>query len=106
MIDIVSKLLSDKGPQLISSLQEQGFSLDQAEKFLPEAGKQVFDLVTSGNIDTDSILGKIDIASLANVVGADNNLISNGLQSILPSLVEYLGAGGIGGMLGSFKKLF
>ena len=100
MMDFISGFITDKGSELISTLIDLGFSQDQAEQFLPEAGKNVMSLIGEGQTDIDSILDNINISALAEKIGIDSSLVSNGLKSILPTLLEKLGSKGVGGLLG------
>jgi len=99
-MDLISDFITDKGSELISTLIDLGFSQDQAEQFLPEAGKNVMSLIGEGQTDIDSILDNINISALAEKIGIDSSLVSNGLKSILPTLLEKLGSKGVGGLLG------
>jgi hypothetical protein len=107
-MELISKLISEHGSELIASLTGKGFSQEQAERFLPEAGNSVADAVSglSGLPDADSILGKIDIGALAQKTGIDSSLVSNGLSALVPMLLSRLGGGGLGGLMGKVGKLF
>ncbi len=118
-MDIIKNLLSGQSEELSSLLAEKGFSLDEAGRFLPEAGQSVSDaaseagagLLTSDS-PIDALLENIDIAALAEKVGIAPELAEQGLQALLPAVTEALGGeegalsslmeGGIGGVLKRF----
>jgi len=109
-MEMITNLLSGQGAELISKLVGNGFSQEQAEGFLPQAASSVMSAMSNGD-GADSILEKIDIASLAEKVNLDSSMVSNGLQAIIPALLEKVGiehfdVGGLGDMLGSVKKFF
>ena len=105
-MDILGTLLNDKGSELLSGLVSSGFSQEQADKFLPEAGSSVMSLLGEGDLDIAAILEKIDIAALAEKVGIDSSLAQAGLEKILPMLMEQLGGSDLGNIMGKMKSLF
>lgn len=108
MDTIINALIKGKGSDLLSGLVGSGFTQDQAEKFLPEAGKSISGALSGGESvsDTDSILSKIDIASLAAKVGIDSSMATKGLKSLIPLILSKLGGESLGGMLGKAKGFF
>ena len=124
-MDMLKDLLANHSSELIDSLSESGFSVEQAQEFIPEAGQGVKDALSGGDVvsllsgDTDSILSllmeKVDIAAIAERAGLDEAMVSNGLEVLIPQVVEifknegggwssFLG-GGEGGLLGSITNL-
>ena len=109
----IQQLITQLAPTLLAKLQETGFSTDQAEQFLPEAGESIAGNVGAGDLvsllaggdPVAAILEKVDIGALASKLGIDSGLATQGLQSILPQLVEGLKSEGGGGLLGSAAKL-
>ena len=124
-MDMLKDLLANHSSELIDSLSESGFSVEQAQDFLPEAGQGVKDALSGGDVvsllssDTDSIVSllmeKVDIAAIAERVGLDEAMVSNGLEVLIPKVVEIFeneGGGlssllssGEGGLLGGIAKL-
>ena len=114
-MDILKNMLGgSQGADLLSTLTGAGFSAEQAEKFLPAASESVMqaasgmDLGGAGDM-VNSLLQNIDIQSLADKVGLDPSMVTNGLTALLPQLIEMLkgdglssllGGGGLGGLLG------
>jgi len=113
-MEILSKLISEKSSELVSSLVNGGFTKEQAENFLPVAGKSVINtidgrsglnlnnlsnLLASGQ--TDSLLEKIDITDLASKTGLEASLIYNGFHSLLPTLMKLLKRNGSEHFLGN-----
>lgn len=129
-MDFLKQLIGDRASQLTASLAGEGFSAEQAQRFLPEAGESVKTaIVNSGGLDLNSdqdsmissLLNKIDIGALAGRTGLNASLVTKGLGSILPTLLsavkDKLGSGGdllallAGGgdasnMLGKLKSFF
>jgi hypothetical protein len=128
-MEILNNLISKHGSSLISTLTESGFTIDQAQQFLPEATQGMSDAISGGGMSellsggdeggiASTIMSKIDIESIASKVGIDASLASNGLTALIPKVLAMLnteggglsslldsgaGGGGIGGMVG---KLF
>lgn len=112
-MDFLNEILKDKGAEMASALTSKaGFSADQAEKFVPEAGSSAVEalkskassldmenLASPGNIS--SILGGIDIGALAGKVGVTADQGSKGLTTMLPMLLGLMGskAKGMAGMM-------
>ncbi len=107
-MDILQSIIGDKAGELVSGLVGQGFSQEQAENFLPEAGSSIVSAFkeSGDNADADSILGNIDLSAIASKLGIDSNLVDQGMKFILPSILGQLGGSGVGGMLGKIKTLF
>ena len=108
MMNILSTLLSDKATDLVSGLIKNGFTKEQAEKFLPEAGEKLMSAMDNNEseMDADSILGKIDIGSLASKIGIENSLASTGLQQLIPVILGQLGGSELGGLASKVKSFF
>lgn len=129
-MSLIDEFMAANGSKLVSQLTASGFSLEQAQKFLPDAGRQLITALQKGDIDllkaaTDrdglsSVLGGLDIASLAARFGVNEEAVRSGLASTLPSLIDFLKknggalAGGLvsglkgnsGGLAGVAKGLF
>jgi hypothetical protein len=113
-MDFLKELISSKGAGLVSELADLGFSAEQAEKFIPEAGGSIVDamqgldlsaLLGSGAAEqTSSLLGHIDIAGLASRLGLDTGLATGGLEKLIPVAMDFLkdnpAAAGVLGLLG------
>jgi len=106
----IAGILSSQGPELLKTLEGVGFSADQAEQFLPEAGQQIAGALSGGGLenllgsaDIGTLLERVDVADLASKLGIDGGLVGSGLNAILPQIMEALKgeAGGILGGLGS-----
>ena len=125
--DILRELISNHGSELISALTESGFSRDQAENFLPEAGQGIVDafgdssdLVELLGSDTStvvaSILEKIDTESVASKAGLDESMVNSGFSALIPKvlaifkseggvLASLIGGEGGRGLLGGLNSL-
>lgn len=108
-MDILKSMIGDKTMGvLVSGLIGRGFTRDQAERFLPEAGSNVIASLqdeTSGS-DVSSILGSIDIDNLASNIGIDSSMVSNGLKYIIPGLMDQVDGNAVGSILGKVKSYF
>ncbi len=124
-MDMLKDLLANHSSELIDSLSESGFTVDQAQEFLPEAGQGVKDALGAGDIvsllgsDTDtvvsSLLEKVDISAIAERLGLDETMVSNGFEVLIPKVLDIfkeqggglssLLGGGEGGLLGGIAKL-
>ena len=124
-MDMLKDLLANHSSELIDALSESGFSVEQAQEFLPEAGQGVKDALSGGDMvsllgnDSDtivsSLLEKMDITAIAERLGLDETMVSNGLEVLIPKVMEiFKGEGGglssllggdEGGLLGSIAKL-
>ncbi|NNF26662.1 MAG: hypothetical protein HKN73_05555 [Gemmatimonadetes bacterium] len=112
-MDFLNAILKEKGAEMVSALTSRaGFSADQAEKFVPEAGSAAVEVLKSnassldmanlaspGNIS--EILGGVDVAALAGRVGITVDQGSKGLTTMLPMLLGLMGskAEGMTGMM-------
>lgn len=102
----ITDLISNNSSTLISSLSNLGFSQEQAEQFLPEAGKNIMTQLTEGNIDTESILKNIDVAAIAEKTGIDPSLAASGVTSLIPDLLAKFKENGVSSILGKVGSFF
>lgn len=129
-MDILNDVIAGKGSEILGALTKQGFNSDNAQNFIKESGSSIMSALESGKVNlgegdiqqkADSIIGNIDIASLASKVGISSDMAQTGLGTIVPiimnALQDKLGdASGImsllgnsdnaGGLLGAVKKFF
>ncbi len=129
-MDILNDIIGDKGAEILSALTQQGFSADKAKSFISESGGSIMTALNTGNVDlteadvqqkSDSIIGNIDIASLASKVGISSEMTQKGLATVVPlimsavqnklgdtsGLMSLLGNSDAGaGLLGNIKKFF
>ena len=108
-MDILQSVIGDKtAGVLISGLIGRGFTKEQAENFLPEAGSSVISAFkdNGGNSDTGSIIGNIDLTAIASKVGIGSNLVNDGMKYIIPNILSQLGGDGMGSVLGKIKSFF
>ncbi len=125
--DILRDLISNHSAELISTLTESGFSRDQAENFLPEAGQGIVDafgdssqlielLGSDTNTVVASILEKIDIGGVASKAGLDESMVNTGFSALIPKvfaifkdegggLASLIGGEGGSGLWGSLNSL-
>ena len=92
-MDTLSSILGGKTTDvLISALIGRGFTLEQAQNFLPEAGVSVISAFrdNGGTTDPESIRGIIDLAAIATKAGVDSNLLNNGMDYIIPSILSQI----------------
>jgi len=111
MIEMVQKLLADRGPELIQSLvSKAGFSSDEAQSFLPGAAEQVATTLQGGGLDLGELLGgggvaallsKLNAGELAAKTGVDEAKANAGLGELVPSLLAAFKdqSGGADGLL-------
>ena len=125
-MDLLNNLISNHSSELVSTLTDSGFNTEQAENFLPEAGRGVTEALSGGNLSEllggdssalmSTILEKVDIAGIASRLGIDESMVNNGLTALVPKVVEIfqgeggglaslLGGEGAGGLLGGLAKL-
>ena len=117
-MDLLENILKERSGDLLGALTGgAGFSADQAEKFLPEAGSgigrallskatdlDVSDLASKANIG--SIMSGLDVAGLAKAAGVSADQGTRGLNVLLPMILGFIGdraqgAGGLSGLLGA-----
>ncbi len=114
-MDFLKQLIGEKSSELVAGLVEKtGFTVEQAEKFVPAATGSVVEAAQKvENLDpsnlghaTQSIMDKIDISALAQQVGIDKQLAQSGLTALLPNLLQSLQekAGALGGLASMFGK--
>ena len=112
-MEIIKNLISEHGSTLMSTLTESGFTADQAQQFLPEAAQGMSDAISGGGVTellsggdagdmASTIVGKIDIESIASKVGIDSSLASNGLAALIPQVLAMVNTegGGLSSLLG------
>jgi hypothetical protein len=102
-MDALSSIIGGKTTDvLISALIGRGFTPEQAQNFLPEAGVCVISAFrdNEGTTDLQTIRGKIDLAAIAKRAGVDSNLLNNGMDYIIPSILSQIDDGGLVKMLG------
>ena len=96
-MEILKNLISENGPALIDKLQGAGFSIGQANDFLPNFGNAVSAAISSGNLDVsnlnslpdlNAILNCLDIDSLATRTGIDTQNVTDGISQIWPLLSQ------------------
>lgn len=121
-MDFLEGILKERSGDLLGALTGgAGFSAEQAEKFLPEAGSKVGQVIASKASDLDlsdmasasnigAIMSGLDVAGLASKVGVSTEQGTNGLTALLPMLLGFLGdkgkdAGGLLGLLGGGEGL-
>jgi len=100
IMNLIYNLMDKQGSRLIEQLTGAGLNTGQADGFLPDALKSVMGgleqvdvqalLETDTSTQTHSLMDKIDIPSLADNLGGDSGLASNGLQAIIPLVLEFL----------------
>jgi hypothetical protein len=99
-MNLIYNLMDKQGSRLIEQLTGAGLNTEQADGFLPDALKSVMGgleqvdvqalLETDTSTQTNSLMDKIDIPSLADNLGGDSGLASNGLQAIIPLVLGFL----------------
>jgi hypothetical protein len=112
-MEIIKNLISEHGSTLMSTLTESGFTAEQAQQFLPEAAQGMSDAISGGGVSellgggdagdmASTIMGKIDIESIASKVGIDSSLASNGLAALIPKVLAMMNTegGGLSSLLG------
>lgn len=129
-MDILKDIIGDKGAEILAALTEQGFSGDNAQSFIGECGDSIMSALNSGNVElgegdiqaqSNSLIGNIDIASLAQKVGISSEMAQSGLGTIVPIIMSAVqdklgdasgimsllgGAAENSGVLGKIKNLF
>ncbi len=130
-MDIIQSVLTDKAGDLLGALKgDAGYTAEQANAFLPEAGNAVgeamktvapkldmTDLASTPNVG--AILGAVDVSGLARRSGVSAEQGTAGLNALIPmvlgfigqkgldagSLLSLLGIGDDSGALGGLKDL-
>lgn len=115
-MDILNDLLANHSSELTHSLSESGFSAEQAQEFLPEAGQGVKDALSTSDMvallgsDTDSIvttlLEKVDTTTIAERAGLNEAMVNHGLEILIPKAIEIFKkeSGGLSSLLGGISK--
>jgi hypothetical protein len=97
--ELFNDLISNHHADLIDTLVNSGFSLDQANRFLPEAGQGIVeafgdarDLVELVRVDTEtavsSVQSKVDTPSIASKAGVDESMVNKGYAVLIPKVLE------------------
>jgi len=99
-MNLIFNLMGSKSSRLIKQLTGAGFSAEQAQSFLPDALKSLMgglqqanvqDLLNTDNsTQTSSLMDKIDITALAGCLDNDSGLARQGLQAIIPQVLDFL----------------
>ena len=127
-MDLVKQFLDAKGATAISALADAGFNNEQANRFIPEAirdlvgASQTQDLPGLLNADrsqqVSQLLGAVDVSGMAARLGIDTGMAGAGIAAVIPQflglikdqgladLVSMLGKGGMGGVASLAKGLF
>lgn len=101
MTKVIKILIDDKADTMLKDLQDIGFTPDQAGMFLAETSDETlnvlkdnankFGFTTASEIGLISMLmDKIDPAAIGARLGIDSDFAKNGLQTIVPPLVNTL----------------
>lgn len=112
-MDLLAGILKEHSGDLVSKLtRHAGFTDDQAERFVPEAGGAVLKSLKNGGSEVDlespaatersieSLLSGIDAEALASKAGISPAQSLGGLKAILPTLLGLISskAGALGGL--------
>ncbi len=121
-MELMQNIMADKATDLLGALTgKAGYTTEQADRFLPEAGTAVGSALSAQASELDladpasasnigAVLNSVDVASLANRTGVSAEQSVAGLNALLPMLLGFLGerAGGASGLLallGSGKSI-
>ena len=110
-MDLIQNFMDKESGSIISELISQGFSAEQANRFLPEAlatlmqglkGADFADLFGSANSDgLTSLSDSVDFAALSARTGVDSSNAETGLKALIPCLIAFLKDNrGLPGLLG------
>lgn len=103
-MDLLKDILGARTEDLISELVGRtDFGREEAESFVPEAGRSVAGALAkrAGDLDLSNIasasnvgtlIEQIDIGSLASKVGLSADKGASGLAAMLPMLLQFLGS--------------
>jgi hypothetical protein len=128
-VELIESLIREHGGELADRLsQASDLDAGQAQRFVPEAARDVGAALGGGGLDLGSLLGgdlgsllsKLDLGSLAGRTGLGESQASGALESLLPMLLEFvqkegggleglasaLGGKDAAGLLGRAGKLF
>lgn len=106
-MDLLKTLLSDSSSEAIGALNRVGFDQDLAERFLPEAGKQLANASTQADgLDSGNLFTAVDVAALSNATNVPVELVEKGLHVLLPMIMGRLNAGFASGLLSTARTLF
>jgi hypothetical protein len=120
LMEFIQNILTDKAGDLLGALTgDAGYTADQADTFLPEAGSAVGEAVVSQATKLDladlasasnigAVLGAVDVSGLANKTGVSAEQSTAGLKALIPMLLGFIGqrsqgAGGLMSLLGGGK---
>ena len=128
-MEVIDSLLRRHGADLVAALTEKT-QLDktQAERFVPEAARDVGNALGSSALDLGSLLGgdvsdllsRLDVGSLASRTGLHEGQAQSALGALLPALLSLvqqdtggleglasaLGRKDLGGLLSKASKIF
>ncbi len=101
MTEVIRTLINGKAGMMLNDLQDIGFTPHQAAGFLAATSSETlsvlkdrtnkFEFATASEISLISMLiDNIDASAIGARVGIESELANNGLQTILPSIVNTL----------------
>lgn len=105
-MDFINDILKAKGGDLVAAvLEKSDLGRDEAEAFVPDAGKSVAAslLKNAGDLDLSNLaaaanvtalLGKIDVGGLARSAGLSPERGTSALTAMLPLLLRFVGENG------------
>lgn len=129
-MNIIKECFDEHGGAFTESLENAGFSFEQARQFLPEAASSILDLtqdasavqiITGLSSDGPSTLhNAINVDAIAEKLDMSPNHVTSGLEAIMPilsqaitdkgdgklGLVSSLAGGSVDDLISSAKKLF
>jgi len=114
-MDLIQTFMDKESGSIIGELISQGFSAEQANRFLPEAlatlmqglkGADLFGSANSGGLT--SLSDSVDFAALSARTGVDSSNAETGLKALIPCLIAFLkdNRGLLGEQAGSLTSVF
>jgi hypothetical protein len=96
-MDLIQNFMDKESDSIISELISQGFSAEQANRFLPEAlatlvqGLKGADMFGSANSDgLTKLSDSVDFDALSARTGVDSSNAETGLKALIPRLIAFL----------------
>ena len=115
-MNIVSKIFEEHNGSFANKLLESGFTVNQAQNFLPEAARSLSILFHKSDVtdviisalsgDHKQLLNSLNITNLANRSGLDTEQTRSGVEILLPEISDKISQyqGGISSLVPSINQ--
>ena len=95
-MDFIKKCFDENSSEFAEKLTNTGFSVDQAEVFLPETATSIMQYIKNAHLedvikvllsdDPSQILNSVDTGAIVNAMGINSDQVTTGFEAIAPVL--------------------